>query len=77
MGNLLNCCQKDASDKTAEITIEKATPASTSGHPEEFGSTDFDSLFQQMKENSEKEIEVRKSRRDPEGSLAARFYINE
>ena len=87
MGGLLNCCQKDASDRSNEITIEKPekskdaaapTPdASSTEHPEQFGSTDFDSLFQAMKDNSDKEITVRESRKDPKGSHAAKFWINE
>ena len=47
------------------------------GYPEEFGSTDFDALFAAMKENSDKEIIVRESRKDPPGSHAAKFWINE
>ena len=85
MGGLLNCCQKDAADRSNEISIEPpvqqkkddATPAPTSGHPEEFGSTDFHALFEKMKENSDKEITVRQSRKDPEGSHAAKFWIDE
>ena len=87
MGAILNCCQKDGSDKTGEITVEPPvkkedtmapTPAAGSAeHPEQFGDTDFDELFAKMKENSDKEISVRESRRDPAGSHAAKFYINE
>ena len=87
MGGLLTCCQRDNADKKNEITIEKPkvvaekTPdASSTEHPELYGSTDWDSLFAAMKENAEeagKEIVVRTSRRDPEGSHPARFYISE
>ena len=46
-------------------------------HPEVFGKTDFHGLFQEMKVNSDKEITVRQSRKDPEGSHAAQFWIDE
>merc|ERR1711971_569913 len=85
MGQVLNMCCGDSSDRSTEITIEqqKKAPAAdgptptVDGYPEEFGSTDFDALFAAMKENSDKEISVRESRKDPPGSLAARFWINE
>ena len=61
--------------------MPESTPdASSVSHPELFGETDWDALFQQMKESAEgagKEVPVRPSRRDPEGSHPARFYINE
>ena len=59
---------------------EKTPDASSTDHPELFGTTDWDTLFQTMKDSAEKagkEIPVRPSRRDPEGSHPARFYINE
>ena len=91
MGGLLNCCQRDNADKKSEVTIEKPvnekaappekTPdASSSSHPELFGSTDWTALFSAMKDNAEaggKEISVRVSRRDPEGSHANQFYMSE
>ena len=58
--------------------MEKAPDGPTptlEGYPEQFGSTDFGALFDAMKENSDKEITVRESRKDPAGSHNANFWI--
>ena len=67
MGCLFACCIKrdDADIRPTAQPVEK------------FGSTNFDGLFEQMQKNSDKQIKVRESRRDPEGSHAAKFWIYE
>ena len=85
MGQILNCCNSDARDKSAEFTVEPPVAGSAApdgptptieGYPEQFGSTDFGALFEAMKENNaDKEIVVRESRKDPAGSHNANFWI--
>ena len=73
--------KKDAQPQeagTSSAVSTAPTPAAGDAeHPETFGSTDFHELFIKMKENSDKEITTRESKKDPPGSHAAMFWVNE